>query len=160
MRFEACAVVTAYPVEFPRVKNACIKWAWKMPTKRQWFQVPPTIKERLDRSGKYSMYRLMVEIEGAMLYLSNCASAVVENVQKRTCWIGEVDVGLMVKVFAAPQVHQGVNRLLQENEVRQRCAQFIAAKLLELVELHAAADAVLPQYPQRLFASNFFRVAQ
>ena len=95
----------------------------------------PEHQRELDPMSKYTMHSLMLEIEGAMLYLSNCASTVVEDMEKRTCWIGEVDVGLMVKVFAAPQVHQGVNRPLQENEVRQRCAQFIAAKLLELVEL-------------------------
>ena len=96
-RFEAYAVVAPYPVEFPRVKNACIKGCWKMPTNRHWCQVPPSIKDRLERSGKLSMHKLMVEIEGAMLYLSNCASTVVENVRKRTCWIGEVDIGLMAK---------------------------------------------------------------
>ena len=32
MRFEAYAVVAQYPVDFPRIKTACIKWAWKQPT--------------------------------------------------------------------------------------------------------------------------------
>ena len=29
MRMEAYAVVAPYPVQFPQIKNACIKWAWK-----------------------------------------------------------------------------------------------------------------------------------
>ena len=34
MRMEAYTVVAPYPVDFPRIKNACIKWAWtQTPTK-------------------------------------------------------------------------------------------------------------------------------
>ncbi len=79
--------------------------------------MPPSIKERLDPMSKYTMHSLMFEIEGAMLYLSNCASTVVENVKKRTCWIGEVDIGLMVKVFAVPKSQPGVSVSDQENKL-------------------------------------------
>ena len=41
MRFEAYGVISDYPVPFPRIKNACLKWAWKQPPKRGWCELPP-----------------------------------------------------------------------------------------------------------------------
>ena len=82
------------------------------------------------------MSKLMGEIEEAMRSLSNCAPMVMENAQRRTCWIAEVDIGIMLKVFAVPKTDPGgLSVSDQETEVRRICAQFIAAKLLELVEL-------------------------
>ena len=36
MRMGVYIVVAPYPLESPRSKNACVKWAWKQPTKQGW----------------------------------------------------------------------------------------------------------------------------
>ena len=41
MRMGAYGVIAPYPEEFPRLKNACLKWAWKQPTTRGFCQIPP-----------------------------------------------------------------------------------------------------------------------
>ena len=137
MRFEAYAVVAPYPLRYPRVKNACLKWAWRQAPKRGWCQVPPSISIRVDAGSKYQMRRLMDEIEGAMLYLSKCASMVMEqgDVKTRTKWVGDVDIGLMTKVFAVPKKEEGLEVSEQEEKLKETCAGFIAVKLKELLGL-------------------------
>ena len=66
MRMEAYAVVAPYPVEFPRIKNACLKWPWRQDTKQGWCQMPVNISHRLDVSSKHSWYDLMSDIEEAL----------------------------------------------------------------------------------------------
>ena len=145
MRYEAYAVVARYPVKFPRVKNACIKWAWRMKPTNLWCQVPPTIKDRLDPGGKYSMTKLMVEIEEAMRYLSDCASTVVEDAMKRTLWIAEVDICLMQQVFTVPKTEPGLSVSDQEIELRKACAKLIADKLVGLVKLGGGTEVRLDE---------------
>jgi hypothetical protein len=78
MRFEAYAVVAQYPVDFPRIKTACIKWAWKQPTTKGWCQLPPNILHRFSADSKYKMQGLMMDAEDAMLALSKFVPTVVE----------------------------------------------------------------------------------
>ena len=49
MRFEAYAVVSPYPIALPRLKNACLKWAWKQAPKRGWCELPPSISHRISK---------------------------------------------------------------------------------------------------------------
>ena len=66
MRFEAYAVVAPYPTCFPRVKNACLKWAWRQPTSRNWCPLPPNIMYRVGKDSKHQMIDVIIEIERAM----------------------------------------------------------------------------------------------
>ena len=47
MRFEAYKVICDYPLEFPRLKIASLKWAWKQPPKRGWCELPLSIADRV-----------------------------------------------------------------------------------------------------------------
>ena len=41
LRFEAYAVISDYPVPFPRINNVFLKWVWKQLPKRGWCEFPP-----------------------------------------------------------------------------------------------------------------------
>ena len=66
MRFEAYDVVADYPIEFPKLKNACLKWAWKQTPKRGWCELPPTIHHRVSERSALSMLTVMRDIESAL----------------------------------------------------------------------------------------------
>ena len=102
MRMEAYAAVAPSPLDFPIIKNACIKWPWKQTPNTGWCQVPPSISHRLSGESKYGMYVFMLHLEAAMLALSKFASTVVEDLKTKTRWIAEVEINPMTKVFAAP----------------------------------------------------------
>ena len=72
MRWEAYAVAE-YPVEFPKVKNAAIKLAYRQPTSRGWCQLPPKIGYRFESGHKHNMRRLMEHIEQAMREMNKLA---------------------------------------------------------------------------------------
>ena len=93
MRMEGYAVVAPYPVVFPNIKDACLKWSWRHPPKQGWCQLPPSISHRLDAESKYEMYEFMLSLELAMAALSKLASKVVENqdLKSRAKWIAEVE---------------------------------------------------------------------
>ena len=122
MRMGAYTVVAPYPLEFPRIKNACIKWAWKQIPHRGWCPVPPSISHRLS-GEKYGMPDFMSQLEAAMLALSKFASTVVEDLKARTRRIAEVEINLMSKVIAVPKSEDGKTVLQQEKELtKQRSA--------------------------------------
>ena len=50
-------------VEFPKLRIAAMKMAYKQQTVRQWCQVPPNIAYRFDSGHKYSMRSMMELIE-------------------------------------------------------------------------------------------------
>ena len=89
MRWEAYAVISDYPLEFPRLKGASLKWAWKQTPKRGWCDLPPSIAHRLARKSPYEMVDLMKMIESAFMYLNKVASTVVEasDQKKKTKWL-------------------------------------------------------------------------
>ena len=103
MRDETYSVLAPYPEKFPRVKNACIKWAWKQPPDRNWCKVPPNIAYRFQADSKTGMLDLMEAVETALATLSKTASTVVERTTK-VKWIAEVDITIMSKIFAAPKL--------------------------------------------------------
>ena len=110
MRMEAYGVIAPYPVEFPRIKNACLKWVWKQPTTRGYCQLPPNIAHRFNRESKFQMYEFLKEVEGAFLQLGKMASTVVEGptAEKLRCkWIAEVEVGVMANIRRAAQFTAG-----------------------------------------------------
>ena len=126
----AYAVVAPYPTDFPIIKNACIKWAWKQPTKKGWCQVPPSISHRLCDESKYGMRGFMLQLEWAMLALSKFASTVVEDLKTKTKWIAEVEISIITRAFAAPNSQDGNTFEQHEDELSEQCAAFIATKLL------------------------------
>ena len=132
MRMEAYATVAPYPVEFPRIKNACIKWAWKQTPNKGWCQLPPSISQRLSPESKYGMRDFMMQVEMAMMVLSKLASTVVEDLKSKTTWIAEVEINLMTKIFLVPKSEDGKTVQQQQTELSEQCAALIATKLLEL----------------------------
>ena len=70
MRMEIYAIVAPYPVEFPRIKNACIKWSWKQPTQNGWCPAPPSIAHRLSVGNKLEMHNFLLSVEMAMTALN------------------------------------------------------------------------------------------
>ena len=59
MRSEAYKVIPGHPEEFPRLKNASLKWAWKQPPKRGWCELLSCISHRLSENGSLSMLESM-----------------------------------------------------------------------------------------------------
>ena len=139
MRMEVYAVVAPYPVDFPKIKNACLKWSWRQTPHRGWCQVPPSILHRLTDDSKFGMYDFMLSVELAMAALSKLTSTVVEikDLKSRTKWIAEVEINLMCKIFAWPkkELFKGKTVLQQQEELCEQCAALIATKLLDLAKL-------------------------
>ena len=130
MRFDAYAVVAQYPLEFPRLKIASIKWAWKQPTcKGNWCQVPPNIMYRFADS-KQGMRSVLTDVEAALLVLSKFVSTVVEEPKEKTKWSASVDISIMAKIFAVPKNivdgKDGKTVDQQESALRQSVAELIA----------------------------------
>ena len=120
-------MVSAYPVEFPRIKNASLKWAWKQPPKRGWCELPISITHRLASGGKLSMLGLMREIEATFAFLTKSVSTVVETTdkKKKTKWLSEAEIGVMAMVLPC-------RRKMNEEHLclsRRRCSEKSAQKL-------------------------------
>ena len=118
MRFEAYAVVTALPEAFPRLKVACLKWAYKQTPTRTWCVLPTSIAFRLDRQNKFGMHRLMSDLEEALLWATRVAATVVAkgNTKAQVLWLAEVDINIIGKVIATPKKVEG--KQVAEQEVR------------------------------------------
>ena len=133
MRFDTYGVVAVYPIHFPRIKNACIKWSYKQPTiLGGWCTAPPNIAGLLDEGGKFSMHRGdMLDIEHTFREMSKCALALTvkgqEGAKKRASWIAEVEVGVMKKVFALLKSASSKNFV-------EECVFFLGQQLLKLVD--------------------------
>jgi hypothetical protein len=154
MRMEAYAVVAPYPVQFPRIKNACIKWAWKQTPNKGWCQLPPSISHRLSGSSKHGMHYFMVDLEAAMLDLSKFVSTVAEDLKSKTKWIAEVEINLMSKFFAVPKSEDGKTVQMQQDELCEQCAALIATKLLDLAGHPGFKGNIkaIPRKPSKLMA--------
>ena len=83
MRMEAYAIVAPYPIEYPKIKNACLKWAWKQTPNKGWCQLPPSISHRFASESKFQMIDFMTELEATFLELSKIVSTVVEDRKSR-----------------------------------------------------------------------------
>ena len=136
LRFEAYAVVAPYPLAYPRLKNASLKWAWKQTPVRGWCPVPPSIAHRLTPKNKTAMIVLMDEVEESFRHLSKAISTVVDNSssKKKTTWIGEVEIGVMSKIFAVPRQEESLSVNQQEAKLKTDLVSFITAKIKKLVE--------------------------
>jgi len=144
MRFEAYALVAAYPLQYPRIKNACLKWAWKQFPMRGWCPLPPNIGHRF-ASLPAGMPSLMRDIEGAFCYLGKVASTVVEKTdpKKRIKWTSEVEICIVTKIFAVPKKLEGGKTLEeQEKQLQDDCAELMARKLVQLMP-----NAPIPHQP-------------
>ena len=136
MQMEVYAIVAPYPVHFPSIKIACIKWSWKQPTQNGWCPVPPSIAHRLYVGNPMGMHDFLFSVELAMRDLHTLASTVVEEKNLKTRWLAELDIVLMTKIFAVPNESvEGKTVQEQEQELCEQCAEFIATKMLELLKL-------------------------
>ena len=150
MRMEAYATIAPYPIEYPRIKNACLKWAWKQNPNKGWCQLPPSISHRFVADSKHNMIHFMKQLEATMLHLSKIASTVVEDLKSKVKWIAEVEIGVMSKVFAVPKTEANKSVQEQESELTKQCAEFIAIKLLTLLHSPELRNKALPEFPEQI----------
>ena len=96
-----------------------------------WCPTPPNIAFRFNADAWYNLYMFLLDIEGALRAMRKYALTVVgtADVKKRASWIGEVDIGIMKKIFAAPKEGKGEGMEVKLNE---GCVKVLATKLLEL----------------------------
>ena len=172
MRFEAYAVVSGYPIELPRVKNASLKWAWKQTPKRGWCELPISIAHRF--TGTFSMFSLVREIEEAFGFLAKAVSTVVEarDQKSKTKWVSEVEIDIMTKLFAVPKKDdRGASVSEQEAALRKECAILLAKKavhstyprtqaLFEFSQMIPALNSLLHQVKQYVTDAEFIRAAR
>ena len=79
----------------------------------------------------------MLTLEDAMERLNELASTVTEDIDLKTRWVAEADIGIMSKVFSA-QKSFGPKKAItipMVIELRKQCAEVIATKILELQKL-------------------------
>ena len=84
------------------------------------------------------MYNFMLSLEAAMSNLHTLASTVVEDIDLKTRWVAEADIGLMSKIFSVRKSITGRslnNVRVQERELCKQCAELIATKIVELQKL-------------------------
>ena len=154
MRMEAYATIAPYPIECPRIKNACLKWAWKQTPNKGWCQLPPSISHRFVADSKHNMIHFMTQLEATMLQLSKIASTVVEDRKSKVKWIAEVEIGVMSKVFAVPKTEANKSVQEQEVELTKQCAELIATKLLTLLHSPELKNKALPEFPDHIGLMN------
>ena len=154
MRMEAYATIAPYPIEYPRIKNACLKWAWKQDPNKGWCQLPPSISHRFVADSKHNMIHFMTQLEATMLQLSKIASTVVEDRKSKVKWIAEVEIGVMSKVFAVPKTEAYKSVQEQEVELTKQCAELIATKLLTLLHSPELKNKALPEFPDHIGLMN------
>jgi len=155
MRLEAYGVVAPYPLAFPGLENACLKLAYRQAPTRGWCQLPPSTMHRLDRRSKTNTCQTMENVEECFVFLRKAASTVVEKMdlkansihRTKTKWIGEVDIGLAGKIFAVPRTEIDLNTSEQETELQKKCADFIALKLRELLDMSKKTVDDFPTFP-------------
>ena len=66
-------------MEYLKVKTASIKWAYRQPTSRGWWQLPPNIGYRFDSGNKHNMRSLMEHIEQAMREMIKLVEATLND---------------------------------------------------------------------------------
>ena len=140
MRWEAYAVAE-YLVEFPKVKNAFIKWAYRQPTSRLWCQLPPDIGYRFDSGNKHNMRSLMEHIEQAMREMTKLAETTLDDpldqeaMKSRVRWTAAVDIGLVARVFAVQKTTEGKTVGQQSDDLLDECAKFLAHRVREVMQM-------------------------
>ena len=133
---EAYAIIAQYPVEFPKIKNASMKWAWKQDTQRGWCVLPANISHRLNKDSKHSLCDVIMQAELAMTALSKVASAVVEKKPKeRMKWTAELETKLVSCIFSCPRLDNAAMHTKLQKTLAGKFAVVIATKLLELLKL-------------------------
>ena len=147
MRMEAYAIIAPYPTEYPTIKNACLKWAWKQAPNKGWCPLPPSISQRFAAESKFQMVEFMTQLEASLLQLTKIASTVVEDDRTKVKWIAEVEIGVMAKVFAVPKSEPNKSVHQQETELRQQCAVFIATKWETLWQSPEFKSKTQPEFP-------------
>ena len=154
MRFEIYSVVTEHPKEFPRIRNAMIKWSWRTTPQRGYCQLPPNISGRFKDAGSQSMVKAMRDIEGAFSWFGKVATQVQEKIgrEKAIKFVGGVEIDIMSKVFAVPKViEEGYSTLSHEEmTLKMNCAQYLAKKLVKL--LHECKENDKEKNEKRLIA--------
>ena len=147
MQAAVYAQVAFYPVDVPGIKNACIKWSWRKRNRRGWCQMPPDISYRFDDESEYEWCEMMTWIEEvfgsiyavAYAVITNSAVAACDKLTYITCWVSNLEVGVMTLIFQSPQLSEKTAREKQKAEVCHRIAVMVATQVLELVKVGAPA---------------------
>ena len=110
--------------------------------------MPPNIGFRLQAENKYNMADLMMSLELAMAALSEINATVVDESvgddyeRKRSTWVAELEIGIVGRIFQVPKTEVGKTLATQEKELSEQCAEFVAAKMLELLKLKTPARTI------------------
>ena len=149
MDFEVYKLISGYPEEFPRLKNACLKWAWTQPPMRGWCQLPPSISYRLSGKGSMSMLGVMRDIENAFDWLNKLASTVVEvnGPKKKTKWLSELGNGVVENCFAMRRLEAIGPVAGQVQTLQDDCTELMATKMLPLVSVEGGKFLPISAHP-------------
>ena len=160
MRFEVYGIIAPYPVKYVKLKNACLKWAWRQPTRHGWCQMPTCINHRLVEGSKFEWCEVMEDLEHALTVISSFASLVVKQsavaeqgrLKAYVKWSADVEILLVSALFAFPRCTVKEDHTKQRTKVAEKCAEVIATQVLELLKLgpHTGDRSLLPS----LDASN------
>ena len=143
MQIAVYAHVAFYPVKVPGIKNACIKWSWRKRNRRGWCQMPPDISYRFDDESEYEWCEMMTWIEEvfgsiyavAYAVITNSAVAACDKLTHITCWVSNLEIGVMKLIFQSPQLSEKTAREKQKAEVCHKIAVMVATQVLELVKV-------------------------
>ena len=143
MQIAAYVQISQYPVAFPGVKNACLKWSWSQPVKQGWCQIPADIMHKLSDDSKFEWCEFMVELEevfGALYSVGETViadSAVVEcdRLKQMTLWVTTTEKDVMTMIFSYPKLNNEKEREKQQDTVAEKIAECVAKQLLELVKM-------------------------
>ena len=142
--------IAKYPVAFPGIKNACIKWSWRQTPRLGWCPIPVDISHRFSDESKYEWCELMAWIEevfGSMYAMAENVitnySAVAESdkLKRITCWVSSVEVDVMTLIFQSPKQIAATAHEKQKVTVFDKIASIVAMQVLELVKGGAPAVA-------------------
>ena len=143
MQLGVYALISQYPVAFPGVKNACLKWSWSQPVKQGWCPIPVDIMHRLSDESKFEWCEFMAELEEVFGALYSVAKTVIaesavaecDRLKKMTCWVSTTEIDVMTMIFSYPKLTDQKQHEKQQETVAEKIAECVAKRLLELVKM-------------------------
>ena len=107
--------------------------------------MPTDISHRFDDESKYEWCEMMTWIEEVFGSIYAVASAVIKNsavaecdkLTHITCWVSNLEVGVMTLIFQSPKLPAETARGKQKVEVCDKIAVMVATQVSELVQVGA-----------------------
>ena len=106
MRFQAYHHVARYPMDFPLIRNANMKWAWQQNTKFGWCPCLVSLEFRFEPDGKHSMCDFFEELEECLAVLKKVGLAVAKGFdqKKRIAWQELTEIELLSYIYGCKKV--------------------------------------------------------